>query len=39
MKFERDERKSEANSRKHGIDFRDAWEVFQRPLLARLDER
>jgi hypothetical protein len=39
VKFEWDERKNEVNIRKHGFDFHDAWEVFQGPLLARLDER
>jgi hypothetical protein len=39
MKFEWDESKNEANLRKHGFDFHDAREVFQGPLLARLDER
>jgi uncharacterized DUF497 family protein len=39
MKFEWDERKNEANIRKHGFDFRDGWELFQGPILARLDER
>jgi hypothetical protein len=39
VKFEWDARKNEANIRKHGFDFHDAWEVFQGPLLARLDDR
>jgi hypothetical protein len=39
VKFEWDARKNEANIRKHGFDFHDTWEVFQGPLLARLDER
>jgi hypothetical protein len=39
VKFEWDKRKNEANIRKHGFDFHDAWQVFQGPLLARLDER
>ncbi len=39
VKFEWDERKNEINIRKHGFDFRDAWEVFQGPLLVRLDQR
>jgi hypothetical protein len=30
---------NEANIRKHGFDFQDAWEVFQGPLLPRLDQR
>jgi uncharacterized DUF497 family protein len=28
-----------ANIRKHGLDLIDAWEVFESPLLARLDKR
>ena len=39
MKFEWDARKNETNIRKHGFDFHDTSEVFQGPLLARLDER
>ncbi|SPE25961.1 conserved hypothetical protein [Acidobacteriia bacterium SbA2] len=39
VKFERDERKNEINIRKHGFDFRDAWEVFAGPFLVRLDQR
>jgi len=39
MKFEWDERKNEINIRKHGFDFRDAREVFDGPLLVRLDQR
>ncbi len=39
MKFQWDEEKNEQNIRKHGLDFADAWEVFQSPLLARIDNR
>ena len=34
MRFERDEAKNKENIRKHGIDFADALEVFQGPLLV-----
>lgn len=33
-----DEKKNIENIRKHGIDFADAWEVFQNPLLSKLDD-
>lgn len=39
MRFEWDEAKNSANVRKHGFDFEDAHEVFDSPLLARLDQR
>lgn len=39
MKFEWDERKNRANIKKHGIDFADAWEVFENPLFAWMDDR
>lgn len=38
-RFEWNEPKNAANIRKHGIDFNDAIEVFNHPLLAALDER
>lgn len=39
MRIEWDERKRQANLRKHQLDFADAWKVFLRPVLASLDER
>ena len=37
--FEWDEEKNQANIRKHGIDFRDAVRVFDKPTLDRVDSR
>jgi uncharacterized protein len=39
MRFEWDERKNRKNIRKHGFDFTDAWEVFESPVLERVDDR
>lgn len=39
MNFEWDENKRRSNIRKHGFDFRDAWQVFDLPMLVALDER
>ncbi|MEH2281960.1 MAG: BrnT family toxin [Nostoc sp.] len=39
MKFEWDERKNQSNIRKHGLDFADAFCVFNLPMLVYLDER
>ena len=39
MNFEWDERKNQANIKKHGLDFGDAYKVFEYPLLANLDDR
>ncbi|HVQ40507.1 MAG TPA: BrnT family toxin [Pyrinomonadaceae bacterium] len=39
MNFEWDEEKNQANIRKHGFDFADAWEVFPGPLVIDLDLR
>ena len=39
MLFEWDEIKNQINLRKHGIDFQDAIDVFNHPLLAALDRR
>ena len=39
MRFEWDARKNRENVRKHGLDFTDAWEVFENPLLVQLDTR
>jgi uncharacterized DUF497 family protein len=38
MRFEWDEARKR-NIRKHGIDFADAVDVFNRPMLTLLDER
>ncbi len=39
MRFEWDERKNQENLRKHGLDLSDAPEVFDSPMLTRLDNR
>jgi len=39
MRFEWDEQKRRANIHKHGFDFRDAWKVFELPMLVALDDR
>ena len=39
MKFEWDEDKNESNIEKHGLDFEDASEVFDTPMLVALDTR
>ncbi len=39
MQFEWDEQKRKTNIRKHGFDFRDAWKVFNSPMLVAPDDR
>ena len=39
MKFEWDEEKNKENIRKHELDFADAWEIFDAPMLTNLDTR
>ena len=39
MRFEWDERKNRENIRKHGLDFEDAREMFDHPMLVRADTR
>ena len=39
MKMIWDETKNEINIRKHGLDFADAHEVFESPILEKLDGR
>ena len=39
MNFEWDEEKRQNNVSKHGLDFADAWEVFEGPMLTGLDQR
>jgi uncharacterized DUF497 family protein len=39
VRFEWDEIKNQINIRKHGIDFRDAIDVFEHPLLTAIDQR
>jgi uncharacterized DUF497 family protein len=39
MTFEWDEQKNQINLRKHGFSFADAWEIFEAPMLADLDDR
>lgn len=37
--FEWDDNKNRENIRKHGIDFNDAWEIFEGPVLQAIDLR
>jgi uncharacterized DUF497 family protein len=39
MKFEWDEKKNKTNIKTHGFDFADAWEIFESPMLVKLDTR
>lgn len=39
MCFEWDDSKNVANISKHGIDFRDAIDIFNHPMLTAIDER
>jgi len=39
MRFEWDEKKNKANIKKHGLDFADAPEMFDHPMLVSLDTR
>jgi len=39
MNFDWDEEKNAENIRKHGFDFLDAWEVFDRPVLFKPSPR
>ena len=39
MNFDWDESKNSENIRKHGFDFADAWEIFESPMITRLDTR
>jgi hypothetical protein len=39
MKFEWNRQKNKANVEKHGLDFADAYRVFESPLLVKLDDR
>ncbi|NKC14837.1 MAG: BrnT family toxin [Gammaproteobacteria bacterium] len=39
MEFEWDESKRQSNLRRHHVDFADAEELFQGPMLTSLDER
>jgi uncharacterized DUF497 family protein len=39
VNFEWDEAKNRENIRKHGLDFADAWEIFDAPMLTNLDAR
>jgi hypothetical protein len=39
MTFEWDEKKNTENIHKHGLDFAEAFKVFQNPLLIKLDNR
>jgi len=39
MKFEWDRQKNRANVEKHGLDFADAYKVFESPMLVKLNDR
>ncbi|RLD80676.1 MAG: BrnT family toxin [Bacteroidetes bacterium] len=39
MKFEWDNKKNKSNIKKHGIDFNDAEQIFENPLLIKEDNR
>jgi len=39
MKFEWDENKRNINLQKHGIDFQEAYKIFNNPLLIKMDRR
>jgi uncharacterized DUF497 family protein len=39
VRFEWDEEKNKENIRKHELDFADAWEIFDAPILTNLDTR
>jgi uncharacterized protein len=39
VEFEWDEEKNQENIRKHSLDFADAWEIFEAPMLAALDTK
>ena len=39
MNFEWDEQKNQTNIKKHGLDFGDAYKVFEHPMLVNLDGR
>jgi uncharacterized protein len=39
VNFEWDEDKNQENIRKHGLDFADAWEIFEAPMRTALDAR
>ena len=39
MRFEWDEAKNKENVRKHELDFADAWEIFDAPMLTNLDPK
>ncbi len=39
MSFEWDENKNVENIAKHGLDFKDAWQIFDAPMLVDIDNR
>lgn len=39
MNFEWDENKNELNIKNHGINFTDAWQIFDAPMLVDIDDR
>lgn len=39
MNFEWDDKKNKQNIHKHNLDFTDAWEIFEAPMLVQVDTR
>ncbi len=39
MEYEWDDKKNQANILNHGIDFVDAWTIFENPILEKIDNR
>lgn len=39
MRFIWDDNKNKNNIQKHGIDFHDGWQIFEKPILERIDNR
>jgi len=39
VSFEWDENKNVENIAKHGLDFKDAWQIFDAPMLVDIDNR
>lgn len=39
VEFEWNHNKNQSNIKKHGIDFCDAWRIFEKPMLNKIDNR
>jgi len=39
IEFEWDSNKNQSNINVHGIDFHDAWRIFESPMLSKVDNR